>query len=147
MTQNIDSLHQMAGSQNVFEMHGSFWRNFCLDCLKPFSYTEFKDKVLKESIPCCACGGIIKPDIVFFGENVKCFPESVLLAQESDLFFVIGTSCVVYPAASIPDYVTGKIIVVNMTSVSLNHPNVVLSIQDDLDNFFKQVEREHLLSF
>ena len=142
VTQNIDSLHQMAGSKNVYEMHGSFWKNFCLNCDKEFPYKDFWDKLSQEKIPHCSCGGVIKPDIVFFGENVKYFDKSVALAKEADLLFVIGTSCVVYPAASIPDYCDGKVIVANMTPVSLNHPNIVLSIEHDLDSFFESVGKE-----
>ena len=137
VTQNIDSLHQMAGSKKVYEMHGSFWVSRCLKCGKEFSFAQMKQKLAGEEIPHCACGGVIKPDVVFFGENVKYLAESEHLASRADLFFVIGTSCVVYPAAMIPQYTQGKIIVVNQTPVDL--PNVVLTVREDIDIFFTKV--------
>ena len=141
ITQNIDSLHQMAGSKKVYEMHGSFWVSHCLDCRKEFSYKEMKDKIIKEDVPHCGCGGLIKPDVVFFGENVKYMFESAELAGEADLFFVIGTSCVVYPAASIPGYAKGEIVIVNNQEVALPLDNIVLKVQNDIDNFFSKVSK------
>ena len=137
VTQNIDSLHQMAGSRKVYEMHGSFWVSRCLKCGKEFSFVLMKQKLAAEEIPHCACGGVIKPDVVFFGENVKYLAESEHLASRADLFFVIGTSCVVYPAAMIPQYAKDKIVVVNATPVDL--PNVVLTAREDIDTFLGKV--------
>lgn len=142
VTQNIDSLHQRAGSQKVYEMHGSFSLSHCLKCRKEFSFTQMKEKLAEEDIPRCACDGVLKPDIVFFGENVKCLAESEDLAARADLFFVIGTSCVVYPAAMIPQYVQGKIVVVNQDPVSLDAGNVVLTAREDIDAFFARVAEQ-----
>lgn len=142
ITQNIDSLHQMAGSKNVLEMHGSFWKSFCLKCQKEFNFLETKEKILGENVPRCGCGGTIKPDVIFFGENVKYLSESEDLARRSDLFFVLGSSCIVFPAAMIPEYVSGDIVVVNMAKVDLDTPNLVLSVQEDIDDFFKKVAKE-----
>lgn len=144
VTQNIDSLHQMAGSQKVYEMHGSFSLSHCLKCRKEFSFTQMKEKLAEEDIPRCACGGVLKPDIVFFGENVKCLAESEDLAAQADLFFVIGTSCVVYPAAMIPQYVQGKIVVVNQDPVSLDAGSIVLTVREDIDAFFEKVAQRLL---
>ncbi len=141
ITQNIDSLHQMAGSKNVLEIHGSFWKSFCLKCQKEFSFSETKEKIIKENTPRCSCGGIVKPDVVFFGENVKYLTESEELARQSDLFFVLGTSCAVFPAAMIPEYVSGDIVVVNMTKVDLDTPSLILSVQEDTDDFFEKVAK------
>ena len=143
VTQNIDSLHQMAGSKNVLEMHGSFWKSHCVKCQKEFSFEQMKRKLSEEEIPACSCKGVIKPDVVFFGENVKYLSESEELARQSDLFFVIGTSCVVFPAAMIPEYVVGDIVVVNMERVELDSPSVLLNVQEDIDKFFQRVA-EHL---
>ena len=139
VTQNIDSLHQMAGSKNVYEMHGSFWKSRCLKCDKGFSFTQMRQKLAREGIPSCVCGGVIKPDVVFFGENVKYLAESEDLAAAADLFFVIGTSCVVYPAAMIPQYAKGKIVVVNQSPIQIDFGNVVLTVQEDIDAFFTRV--------
>lgn len=139
VTQNIDALHYKAGSQNVHEMHGSIWNSCCCQCGREYSYAQMKKKLFKEKVPHCPCGGVIKPDIVFFGENVKCLDESFALAQQSDLFFVIGTSCVVFPAAMVPQYVSGNIVVVNKGDVHLKAVNIALSVQSDIDVFFKKV--------
>lgn len=142
ITQNIDALHQKAGSKNVMEMHGGFWRNYCLGCAQEYSYEQMKDKLFREEIPRCdSCKGhdVIKPDVVFFGENVKYYNESMRLAEEADLFLVIGTSCVVQPAASIPYYTQGKVVVINKGEVSLDLANIILNVQEDLDVFLKKV--------
>jgi len=139
ITQNIDSLHQMAGSSQVYEMHGSFWLSHCLDCGKEFSFDEMKTKLKEMDIPQCSCQGLIKPDVVFFGENVKFLNESADLARDVDLFFVIGTSCVVYPAAMLPSYVTGKIIVINQDEVALSSNHIALTVKEDIDRFFQKV--------
>ena len=142
VTQNIDSLHHKAGSKNIYEMHGSFWVSHCRKCRKEFFYAQMKEFLKTQKIAACPCGGVIKPDIVFFGENVKYLDEAQELAGRSDLFFVIGTSCVVYPAALLPSLVPGKIVVVNKGTVHLNLPNVVLEVQEDIDVFFKNVAEQ-----
>ena len=142
VTQNIDSLHHKAGSKNIYEMHGSFWQSFCLNCGREFSYSQMKEKLPKEHVPHCPCGGVIKPDIVFFGENVKYLDEVYALARQSDLFFVIGTSCAVYPAATLPALVPGKIIIVNQGEVHLDVYNIALEVQEDIDLFFTRLARK-----
>lgn len=97
ITQNVDGLHIRAGSSNVYELHGNIERNYCIKC-KTF-YNDVSDSV---KVPKCTCGGLIRPDIVWFGEML---PEKELEASEkavydSDVVFVIGTSAVVYPAAN-----------------------------------------------
>lgn len=103
VTQNIDGLHQKAGSERVCELHGSIWRNRCERCGKAF----LLDYVLQANgTPHCDCGGIIKPDVVLYGENLdgKVLRDSVRAISSADLFMVIGTSLVVYPAAGLVDY-------------------------------------------
>ena len=138
ITQNIDALHQKAGSSNVFEFHGSFWNSYCMACGAHFPYKEMEEKIFKEEVPLCVCGAVIKPDIVFFGEPVKCLNESVKLAFESDLFIIIGSSLTVYPAAAIPDSARGKIAVVNKGSVNLPRKRVELFADEDMDEFFEK---------
>lgn len=99
ITQNIDNLHTRAGSSNVFELHGNIERNFCVNC-KTF-YNE--DLNFSEGVPKCKCGGLIRPDVVWFGEYL---PQDQFIGGEraaanSDIFFVVGTSAVVYPAAGL----------------------------------------------
>jgi len=104
ITQNIDNLHRRAGSTNVIELHGNIERNYCIECNEPYS----NQKILESPIVprCERCGGLVRPDVVWFGENL---PEdewgrAVQAAGSADVFFSIGTSVVVYPAASIPQY-------------------------------------------
>ena len=99
VTQNIDNLHRRAGSKIVYELHGNIERNFCVDCKK------FKNEELDFSsgIPKCDCGGLIRPDVVWFGEMLpeQQFSSSEKAAMNSNVFFVVGTSAVVYPAAGL----------------------------------------------
>lgn len=101
VTQNVDNLHRRAGSRRIYELHGNLTRNFCMDCRTEFaeSEIEYGSKVMR-----CKCGGMIRPDVVWFGEML---PQDEFLASEQaardcDILFVVGTSAVVYPAAYIP---------------------------------------------
>ncbi len=113
VTQNIDGLHQKAGSQNVLELHGTVLRNFCMDCGKAYGL----EKVLESSgVPRCSCGGIIKPDVVLYEEglNSQVLEESVRLIAQAELLIVGGTSLVVYPAAGLLQYFQGnKLVLIN----------------------------------
>jgi NAD-dependent deacetylase len=135
-TQNIDGLHQAAGSINVFELHGSPFSSHCIDCGSAFSFEETQERLLGRSYPVCDCGAPIKPDVVFYGEQL---PEEALSsamreAMRCDLLLVLGTSLVVYPAAMIPEmaYRNGaKIVLFNKTPTPLDHI-ADLIIRDDL---------------
>lgn len=99
ITQNVDNLHRRAGSKKIFELHGNIERNFCIDC-KKFHNEELD---FTNGVPKCECGGLIRPDVVWFGEYL---PEDQFLGGEkaainSDIFFVVGTSAIVYPAAGL----------------------------------------------
>jgi len=101
ITQNVDGLHQKAGSKEVIELHGSIKRNRCINCGLKFEEFELSSE---EIPPKCRCGGLIRPDVVWFGEMLP--PEAIKkafeLSSSCDIFFSIGTSAVVYPAASLP---------------------------------------------
>jgi NAD-dependent deacetylase len=102
ITQNIDDLHRGAGSMNVLELHGNIWRARCLRCSSLF---EARECPLEQNPPLClVCGGPARPDVVLFGELLPegVFERAEQAAARSDVFFVIGTSAVVYPAASLP---------------------------------------------
>jgi len=103
-TQNIDGLHQMAGSQKIAELHGNAKRFFCEKCNNEYNYTTVLELLKTIEVPLCSCGGIIRPDVVFFGEPLKeeSLRVSFEMAMASDLFIVMGSSLVVYPAASLP---------------------------------------------
>lgn len=103
VTQNIDGLHQAAGSKDVIELHGNIWRARCFDCDARFALSELRVDV---DVPSCfECGGNLRPDVVLFGEMlpVGAFERAADAAQRCEICFVVGTSAVVYPAASIPE--------------------------------------------
>ena len=117
ITQNIDGLHQKAGSAHVLEIHGSFQNAHCRTCRRYYSYPELKDKLQSSRIPHCdTCGDVIKPDIVFYGEPVLRMDEAQTEAQAADLFLVMGTSLTVYPAAMLPALTTAPVVVLNHQS-------------------------------
>lgn len=113
VTQNIDGLHQKAGSRNVYELHGSVLRNYCTRCRK-FYDAEF----IKEStnVPRCTCGGIVKPDVVLYEEGLdqKTIEYSVAAIRNADMMIVAGTSLTVYPAAGLVNYYQGnRLVLIN----------------------------------
>ncbi len=113
VTQNIDGLHQKAGSEKVFELHGSVLRNYCQQCGK-FHTAEFvRDSV---DVPTCTCGGTVKPDVVLYEEQLDGFvlQESVNAVSNADLLIVAGTSLTVYPAAGLINYYRGnRLVLIN----------------------------------
>lgn len=118
ITQNIDGLHSLAGSNKVYELHGSIYKNHCVKCGKSVLYKEFLRKVMEEKVPKCTCLGVIRPDVVFYGEQLpeEDFKTAVFHASKSDLMIVAGTSLVVQPAAYMPEYTLknrGKVVMVN----------------------------------
>ena len=116
ITQNIDNLHQLAGSKNVLELHGSVYRNYCTRCRKFYPVETILDA---KSIPYCSCGGIIKPDVVLYGEGLdqNTLVESVRAIRNADTLIVGGTSLAVYPAAGLIDYFRGReLVLINLSS-------------------------------
>lgn len=108
VTQNIDGLHQKAGSKRVYELHGSVLRNYCMDCSTFYSAEYIKNS---EGIPRCQkCGGIIKPDVVLYEEGLSqaVVEGAVAAIQSADVMIVLGTSLVVYPAAGLIRYFSGR---------------------------------------
>ena len=108
VTQNIDGLHQMAGSKKVYELHGSVLRNTCRGCRKHYELDFIMDeKNCVKGVPLCpACGSVIKPDVVLYGESLdsNCISQSIDAISRADMLIIGGTSLVVYPAASFVDY-------------------------------------------
>jgi NAD-dependent deacetylase len=101
VTQNIDNLHRRAGSTKIYELHGNIERNYCINCKTFYNSPDFE---LGDKAPRCKCGGLIRPDVVWFGEFLPedQFSSSETAAEKCDICFVVGTSAVVYPAAQIP---------------------------------------------
>lgn len=110
VTQNIDGLHQMAGSKNVLELHGSIHRNYCQKCHECYSAEEILNST---GIPRCSCGGLIKPDVVLYEEQLdsRTIDESLRYISEADMLIIAGTSLTVYPAASLIRYFHGSYLV------------------------------------
>ena len=131
ITQNIDGLHQMAGSKNVLELHGSVHRNYCQKCGKFYDAKYVKES---EGIPRCECGGIIKPDVVLYEEglNGSTIQNSIRAIAKADMLIIGGTSLVVYPAASFIDYFRGKYLVVINKSGTSRDRQADLCIQESI---------------
>jgi len=138
VTQNIDGLHQMAGSKKVLELHGSVLRNYCENCGK-FYDAEFI--LHSEGVPKCECGGGVKPDVVLYEEGLDTFTlqESIRCIREADVLIVGGTSLAVYPAAGLIDYYQGnKLILINKTPTPRDAiANMVL--QGSIGEIFSQL--------
>lgn len=112
VTQNIDGLHTKAGNKKVYELHGSIYRNYCMECGKFYDAKKIFDGT--DSIPYCECGGLIKPDVVLYNEglNENTVTEAINAIENADLIIVAGTSLTVYPAASFLSYYRGKDMVI-----------------------------------
>ncbi len=143
ITQNIDGLHEKAGSKRIIELHGDIWRVKCTLC----NYVGYNyDVPLQEILPRCPkCGGLLRPDVVWFNEPVYGIEDAFKVARESDIFMVIGTSAQVYPAASLPfiakDY-GAKIVEINIekTPVSVIADYVILErATKALDELFQKL--------
>jgi NAD-dependent deacetylase len=138
VTQNIDGLHQNAGSQNVLELHGSVLRNYCTRCGK-FHTAEFVRDAI--GVPTCTCGGIVKPDVVLYGENLnsRTLDESIEAICEADLLIVAGTSLTVYPAADLIRWYEGsRLVLINRDPTPYDH-QADLVFHDSLGEIFSQL--------
>lgn len=138
ITQNIDGLHQKAGSKKVYELHGSVLRNYCEKCHKFHSAEFIRDSV---SVPTCSCGGTVKPDVVLYEEGLDphTIEQSVSAIQSADLLIVAGTSLTVYPAAGLIRYYHGnRLVLINRDSTPYDDfANLV--IHDSLGTVFSQI--------
>lgn len=146
ITQNIDGLHQMAGSKNVFELHGSTLRNYCLEC-----HSFYDEQIIIESenapdkLPHCPkCGGLIKPDVVLYEEGLdqRIIEGSIRAIKEADTLIIGGTSLTVYPAAGLIDYFHGdNLILINKSSTP--HDNMAdLVIHEPIGEVLGQIKLE-----
>lgn len=120
VTQNIDGLHQAAGSKRVYELHGSIHRNYCMSCGKFYDAKYVKNS---EGVPKCSCGGVVKPDVVLYEEGLdeKTIRGAVEAIASADMLLIGGTSLVVYPAAGFIDYFRGDhLAVINKSETAKN---------------------------
>ncbi len=138
ITQNIDGLHQAAGSQKVLELHGSVLRNRCMNCGKFYGLEEMLVK--KGSIPLCSCGGIVKPEVVLYEEALdqSVVEEAVWHIRHADCMIVGGTSLAVYPAAGLIHYFRGNhLVLINKTATSYDR-DATLIIRDAIGKVLQE---------
>ena len=138
ITQNIDGLHQKAGSKQVLELHGSVLRNYCMNCGKFHDGQFVKNST---GIPKCSCGGVVKPDVVLYEEPLgsSVVEQSVRAIQQADLLIVAGTSLTVYPAAGLVDYYRGNRLVLINRDITSYDTYADLVLHESLGNVFSQL--------
>lgn len=143
ITQNIDGLHQKAGSKNVYEIHGTTQKNYCHKCKMDY-HSDFIFNT-KEAIPKCECGGLIRPYVTLYGENL---PDDAVngalnAIQNADMLIVAGTSLTVYPAASfIFDFFGNHLVIINKEELKIKlHPESDIAFCDSLGNVFKEIDK------
>ena len=138
ITQNIDGLHQAAGSREVLELHGSVLRNYCMNCGKSF---DLDDIIHSQGIPKCGCGGIIKPDVVLYEEGLdqKTMETAVSYIRHADVLIIGGTSLTVYPAAGLIHYYQGKKLVLINKSVTPLDNQADLVVSGKIGEIFSRV--------
>ncbi len=137
VTQNIDGLHQKAGSQNVIELHGSVLRNYCMKCGKSYPVSYIMEA---EGVPKCSCGGTVKPDVVLYEESLHDgdMDRAIRAIRNADLFIVGGTSLTVYPAAGLVEYYRGKRLVLINKSPTPYDRYADLAIAESIGKVFRQ---------
>ena len=138
VTQNIDGLHQMAGSKKVLELHGSVYRNHCVKCGKSYDFKYMKES---KGVPRCSCGGMIKPDVVLYEEGLDDYTiqESVRVISEAEVLIIGGTSLAVYPAAGLIDYFRGNHLVVINKAPTPRDKYADLLIKEPIGQVFSQI--------
>ena len=138
ITQNIDGLHQKAGSKNVYELHGSVLRNYCMNCNK---FYDAKYVFESQGIPKCSCGGIIKPDVVLYEEGLD--DNTVMGAIEkiskADVMIVAGTSLTVQPASSLINYFNGRELILINKTPTIYDQRADLVINESLGKVFEKI--------
>lgn len=141
ITQNIDGLHQTAGSKEVLELHGSVHRNYCTRCGKFYS---LEDVVKADGVPRCSCGGIVKPDVVLYEEGLdtETIRKAVYYISRAEVLIIGGTSLTVYPAAGLIDYYKGNKMVLVNKSVTPMDSRADLVISGKIGEVFRQAVLE-----
>ncbi|MBQ2205081.1 MAG: NAD-dependent protein deacylase, partial [Lachnospiraceae bacterium] len=138
VTQNIDDLHHRAGSKNILELHGTSFRNHCMECHKEYSVEYI---VNSDGIPRCECGGIIKPDVVLYEEGLDqdVIHKSINAISNADVLIIAGTTLIVQPAASFVNYYNGKkLILINLSEVP-NESRINYIIRDKVGKVFSEI--------
>lgn len=139
VTQNIDGLHQAAGSKHVMELHGSVHRNYCMKCHRFFDASYMLHSA---GVPKCECGGVIKPDVVLYEEGLdnEVVSDAIRTIAEAEVMIVGGTSLAVYPAAGLLDYFRGRALVLINKGATPQDRNADLLIQKPIGQIFSQIK-------
>lgn len=143
VTQNIDGLHQKAGSKNVFEIHGSALRNYCMNCGKKYPMDYIFES--KEAVPRCECGGIIRPDITLYEEGLPDWDvsQAVHAIAEADMLIIGGTSLTVYPAASFINYFRGKyLVIINQSELHVRGAENTIIIREKIGAVCRELAKK-----
>ena len=138
VTQNIDDLHHRAGSKTIYELHGTSFRNYCLNCGKEYT---IEDILKVDGVPHCTCGGIIRPDVVLYEEQLdqNVIRKSVNAIANADVLIIAGTTLIVQPAASFVNYYNGdKMILINLSTVP-NEDRINYALHEKVGEVFKKV--------
>lgn len=140
ITQNIDGLHQKAGSQKVLELHGTVYKNYCMRCGKEY---ELEWMLEQEGVPHCNCGGVIRPDVVLYEERLdqKVIQDAVSFIEEADILIIGGTSLTVYPAAGLIEYYKGNKLVLINKSMTPYDKEADLRIEGSIGEVFGEVQK------
>ena len=120
-------------------MHGDYWTSHCLECNSEFDLEYMEKAVQDAAVPHCDCGGVIKPDVVFYGEAVRDLERAAVEIGASDLLLVLGSTLLVYPVAFLPEQAGGSVVVVNQGEVGLSPGPGRYFVDADLDEFFADV--------
>ena len=139
ITQNIDGLHTKAGNKNVYEVHGTIYKNHCVKCHKEYDANFVFNS---ESVPNCPCGGIVKPDVVLYGEALpdRDFLGGLTAISNADMLIVCGSSLTVYPASGMVDSFNGKYLVIINNSETPFDYKANLVINDNLAKVFNKLK-------
>lgn len=140
VTQNIDGLHTLAGNRKVYEIHGTIYKNHCIKCGKEYELECIK----KKGIPHCECGGIIKPDVVLYGESLPndIYEGAIREIRNCDMLIVLGTSLTVYPASDLVNYFRGKYLVIINRDTTAYDYKADLVINKELKEIFSNLKEK-----
>lgn len=138
ITQNIDGLHEMAGSKNVLNLHGTVYKNHCMKCGEAYPMEYILES---KGVPKCRCGGTIKPDVVLYGEclDEKVLEKSIIAISEAEVLIVGGTSLAVYPAAGLIDYFRGEKLILINREMTQYDKNADLVFHESLGSLFSKL--------
>jgi NAD-dependent deacetylase len=138
VTQNIDGLHTKAGSTNVLEIHGTIYKNYCMECGKKF---KPEDVFNSKGVPRCECGGIIRPEVTLYGEMIPpAFDEAIKAITYADTLIVAGTSLMVYPAANLVRYFGGKHLILINKDKTQYDDIAEITIHGDMKDIFNKLK-------